>query len=155
MIVPLYYTGLASCLAEYVAGFLVLPTLARHELQCTSARIVQVSCAIPYPASFSFDIVICSLRGCKGQTKRYILGRTACPLCMCKAMRRHVLSCEGHPDVVWPGRAWGTRCRAMEATCSSRSHQMAFPLPTWGRRSTQWRTLRSSWIIRRTSVSLL
>ena len=43
VIVPFYYTGLTSCLAEYVAGFLVLPSLARHELQCTSALIVQVS----------------------------------------------------------------------------------------------------------------
>ena len=43
VIVPMYYVGFTSCLAEYFAGCMVLPTLARQELQTTSAAVLQVT----------------------------------------------------------------------------------------------------------------
>ena len=47
VIVSTLYMAFAACLAEYLCGCLVLPTLARHELQTTTALVIRVKWATP------------------------------------------------------------------------------------------------------------
>jgi hypothetical protein len=42
VVVPFFYVGWVACLAQLVAGCLVLPSLARQDLRRTSANIIQV-----------------------------------------------------------------------------------------------------------------
>ena len=79
----MYYVGFTSCLAEYFAGCAVLPTLARHELQTTSAAILQVHVT---DATLRFMLHALGCQGtCKalcvcGDVREGDLG----PLCMTK-----------------------------------------------------------------------
>lgn len=44
VVVSTFYMACAACLAEYLSGCLILPTLARHELQTTTALVIRVRC---------------------------------------------------------------------------------------------------------------
>ncbi len=52
IVVPFFYVGWVACLAQLVAGCLVLPSLARQDLRGTAANLIQVH-ILPEKAAYS------------------------------------------------------------------------------------------------------